>query len=165
MLPWRSTRIPRSSLNPLGSSFSLPIRNSSTKRHSGAVWALSRVAASTRPHANTATRPFMAFPSPFSIQPPRLRLPDRYTRRKYRPGRRSRGGWIEKGEGKAMNGRVAVLAWGLVLAATRLSAQTAPEWRFVEELRIGSENDDPSGFSDIRGILVDRQGNIWGLEC
>jgi sugar lactone lactonase YvrE len=39
-----------------------------------------------------------------------------------------------------------------------------PEWRFVQELRIGSENDDPTGFSDVRGILVDHQGNIWVLE-
>jgi hypothetical protein len=57
-------------------------------------------------------------------------------------------------------------AWacGLVLVAAPLRAQAVPEWRFVQELRIGSENDDPTGFSDVRGILVDRQGNIWVLE-
>jgi hypothetical protein len=46
-----------------------------------------------------------------------------------------------------------------------LPAQSVPEWRFTEELRIGSERDDPTGFSDVRGILLDRKGNIWVVEA
>jgi hypothetical protein len=46
-----------------------------------------------------------------------------------------------------------------------LPAQSVPEWRFTEELRIGSERDDPTGFSDVRGVLADRKGNIWVLEA
>lgn len=53
----------------------------------------------------------------------------------------------------------------LSAAAAPLSAQTAAAWRYAEELRIGSEADDATGFSDIRGLLVDRKGNIWVLEA
>ena len=57
----------------------------------------------------------------------------------------------------------------LILAAAgaapgKAGAQATPEWRFVEELRIGNEGEGPEGFSDIRGIVVDRKGNIWVLE-
>src|SRR6266542_1092390 len=57
----------------------------------------------------------------------------------------------------------------LILAAagaapSRAGAQTHAEWRFVQELRIGSEGEGPDGFSDIRGIVVDRKGNLWVLE-
>jgi len=52
----------------------------------------------------------------------------------------------------------------LLLAAGTARAQSAPVWKYTEELRIGSKADDPSGFSDIRGILVDRKGNIWIIE-
>jgi len=54
---------------------------------------------------------------------------------------------------------------GLLPAAMALPAQLLPQWRYTEELRIGSEEDDPRGFSDIRGILVDRKGNIWIIEA
>ena len=52
----------------------------------------------------------------------------------------------------------------ILLFLPGLSGQSVPEWRFVEELRIGSENDDPTGLSDVRGILVDRKGNLWIIE-
>jgi hypothetical protein len=58
--------------------------------------------------------------------------------------------------------------WGLLvsLAATgRAQAQSPAAWHFTEELRIGSESDDAAGFSDIRGLLVDANGNIWVLEA
>lgn len=51
------------------------------------------------------------------------------------------------------------------LAAGALQAQSVPEWKYTEELRIGSEADDPSGFSDIRGLVVDKKGNIWIIEA
>lgn len=57
-----------------------------------------------------------------------------------------------------------VVTAGLLAAAPALHAQSTPHWRYTEELRIGSEEDDPKGFSDIRGILVDRKGNIWIIE-
>lgn len=58
------------------------------------------------------------------------------------------------------------LAFLLVLPLPGLaSAQTPPAWHFTEELRIGSEADDATGFSDIRGLLVDAKGNIWVLEA
>ena len=60
---------------------------------------------------------------------------------------------------------IAILgAVGSMAASSPAVAQSLPEWRFVEELRIGSENDDLTGFSSIRGLLVDRGGNIWVLE-
>jgi hypothetical protein len=58
--------------------------------------------------------------------------------------------------------------WGLLvsLAATgRAQVQSPAAWHFTEELRIGSEADDITGFSDIRGLLVDAKGNIWVLEA
>lgn len=39
------------------------------------------------------------------------------------------------------------------------------EWRFVQDLRIGSGSNDTDGFSDLKGILVTRSGNIWALEA
>jgi sugar lactone lactonase YvrE len=60
--------------------------------------------------------------------------------------------------------RISLVIWGGFLGTTAASAQATPVWRFVEDLRIGSENDDPTGFSDIRGLLVDRASNIWVLE-
>lgn len=58
----------------------------------------------------------------------------------------------------------ALLACITVSLSHRMAAQSIPEWRFVEELRIGSENDDPTGLSDVRGLVVDKKGNIWVLE-
>ena len=52
----------------------------------------------------------------------------------------------------------------LLLVVSSLPAQSLPSWRYTEELRIGSEDDDAKGFSDIRGILVVRNGNIWVIE-
>ena len=52
----------------------------------------------------------------------------------------------------------------LLLVLSALPAQSQPSWRYTEELRIGSEDDDAKGFSDIRGILVVRNGNIWVIE-
>jgi hypothetical protein len=48
---------------------------------------------------------------------------------------------------------------------TQLLGQSLPQWRHTEELRIGSDADDASGFSDIRGLLVTRSGSIWVLEA
>lgn len=52
----------------------------------------------------------------------------------------------------------------LLLVLSELPAQSLRPWRYTEELRIGSEDDDARGFSDIRGILVVRNGNIWVIE-
>jgi hypothetical protein len=38
------------------------------------------------------------------------------------------------------------------------------EWRFSQHFRIGQGADDPHGFSEVRGVLVTRGGNIWLLE-
>jgi len=57
------------------------------------------------------------------------------------------------------------VAAALAAAAASLSAQTPSAWRYTEELRIGSEADDVTGFSEIRGLLVNRKGNIWILEA
>lgn len=46
-----------------------------------------------------------------------------------------------------------------------LQAQSLPAWRFTEELRIGSEADNAAGFSDVRGLVVDRRANIWVIEA
>jgi hypothetical protein len=54
--------------------------------------------------------------------------------------------------------------WGALFTTSLGAAQSMPVWRFTEEVRIGSENDDATGFSDIRGLLVDQKGNIWVLE-
>lgn len=58
-------------------------------------------------------------------------------------------------------------AWGLLAATlTALPAGAQPPpWSFKEELRLGSDQDDATGFSDIRGLLVDRRGNLWVLEA
>lgn len=56
-------------------------------------------------------------------------------------------------------GCLGIVAWG------KAAAQRVPEWVFKEDLRIGSERDDVTGFSDIRGLLVDQKGNIWVLEA
>jgi hypothetical protein len=48
--------------------------------------------------------------------------------------------------------------------AAASGAQSVPEWRYTQELRIGSEGEGPAGFSDIRGIAVDRKGDVWVLE-
>jgi len=52
----------------------------------------------------------------------------------------------------------------ILLAAGAAQAQSVPVWKYTEELRIGSEADDATGFSDVRGLLVDRKGNIWVIE-
>ena len=48
----------------------------------------------------------------------------------------------------------------VLLLIVGAQAQSPPGWRFTEELRIGSETDDVTGFSDIRGLLVDAKGSI-----
>jgi hypothetical protein len=53
----------------------------------------------------------------------------------------------------------------LLVIGGAATAQAPPVWRFTEELRIGSEADDVTGFNEIRGLLVDAKGNIWVLEA
>jgi streptogramin lyase len=53
----------------------------------------------------------------------------------------------------------------VLLIAGAAQAQSVPTWRYTEELRIGSESDDATGFSDVRGLLVNRKGNIWIIEA
>jgi 6-bladed beta-propeller protein len=60
--------------------------------------------------------------------------------------------------------RLVAAGLGICCGVPAAGAQTAPEWRYIEEIRIGSEGEGPAGFSDIRGIVVDRKGNLWVLE-
>lgn len=50
-------------------------------------------------------------------------------------------------------------------SAVLLPAQSLPQWRYTEELRLGSEDDDATGFSDIRGLVVTKSRNTWVLEA
>ncbi len=58
------------------------------------------------------------------------------------------------------------IALGIAVTACHQSpVATGPaSWRLVEELRIGGTDEGPASFSDVRGILVDRQDRIWVLE-
>lgn len=60
---------------------------------------------------------------------------------------------------------LALLAAALSASPTWLHPQSLPKWRYTEELKLGSEADDATGFGDVRGILVDKNQNIWVLEA
>lgn len=50
------------------------------------------------------------------------------------------------------------------LACGGEATEEFPAWNLVEERRIGSSGEGPDGFADVRGLHVDRGGNIWVIE-
>ena len=50
------------------------------------------------------------------------------------------------------------------LACGGEATEELPAWTLVEERRIGSSGEGPDGFADVRGLHVDRRGNIWVIE-
>jgi hypothetical protein len=59
--------------------------------------------------------------------------------------------------------RIYLMSLGLLSFGGLAKAQV-PTWTLVEDLRIGSEDDGPKSFSDIRGVAATANGNIFVLD-
>ena len=68
---------------------------------------------------------------------------------------------------RTLRGLAIGLAAAVVLAP---GCRTAPDpiqpgrWHLVEEWRIGSAEEGPTAFGDVRSILVDRRGQLWVID-